>query len=477
MTRWLVPLSALILLIFGLPVLEPAPLELRWVDADGVDRPCPESRAWVTRPDRTVPGPFSLFEDFAYAAAAGGPEGTALFILVVAVPIAFFGFWIRGIGCGIRRCWVAISLGMPLAMALIYASCFIEGRSIRLGPDAAHMATANLNTKTNSGTGILSPKDLLIWHVRHRVFVVNVADRNRIDGALVAAQLNRARPFRPPLTLIVGEELRLERDLVLLNIAQPYPHEDEPLIKDVAAQIEERGGATFLAHPWSRGRRPIAKDLANGVHGTELVNGVIHGGQAVIVAARHGGLSKALLGTTALKFGPHLNALTLIPRQAARSARGVVAAIRAGRTEVLYAVPGGTVSVQAYEANQLQAAGILPVFRSLLETPRSRRAVWLISIVLVFSLWCLSVATVKTPQLPSRLASFLLCGSGLLLLLMPLAMHWKFRALVGPIPINALIFCSAPLALIVLAATHNLSLYEDPLRDSPKDSREELSEA
>jgi len=454
--------AILALVIYLMPVERGPELRLRWIDSEGVDRPCPPSRARVTRPDRTRPDPFALFKDLAYAAAAGGPHGAAILLLLGALPIVLFGLWCRGFSCALRRLWCTLALGVPLAAALIFTSCFLPGRSIRLGPDASGYVTAALNTKTHYSTGMLSPRQLRDWHLRHDIGVLNVSDRNTIEGARATAEYNRERPLPAPMTVIVGQELSIRPDLILLHVDRVRdPAASE--VEEVARSVRAGGGATFVAHPWSRLDEPLGKTLERGVDGAEIVNGVIHGGQGVIDAARRFGRSKALVGVTDLKFGPHLNVVTLIPRNLAGSPRGVALALRKGVTEVLYAVPGGAVSAAEYHAGefkQLKTVGVLPALRSLLETTRARRTVWLGTLLLILALWWLSITPVRRPQLPRGFARLAFWASGLLLILSPFALHWEVRAVLGPVPAPWLAFASAPIALVVLACSHNLALYE-----------------
>ena len=116
MTRRLGLLACLAAIIYLLPVEPARSLDLRWIDSEGIDRPCPPSRAWVKSPDRSAPEPFALFEDLAYAMAAGGPDGAAILLVVCALPIVLFALWSRGFSCALRRLWCTLAIGVPLAM-------------------------------------------------------------------------------------------------------------------------------------------------------------------------------------------------------------------------------------------------------------------------------------------------------------------------------------------------------------------------
>ncbi|MEM8883526.1 MAG: hypothetical protein AAGD14_05630, partial [Planctomycetota bacterium] len=89
-------LVILAVMVLAPPQRPPSGLELRWIDQEGMDRPCPPRRAVVYRPERSMPTPFALFEDLAYAAAAAGPEGAVLLLVSIALVIALFALWWHG---------------------------------------------------------------------------------------------------------------------------------------------------------------------------------------------------------------------------------------------------------------------------------------------------------------------------------------------------------------------------------------------
>jgi hypothetical protein len=188
---------------------------------------------------------------------------------------------------------------------------------------------------------------------------------------------------------------------------------------------------------------------------------VIHGGRHVIESARR--LEKTLVGTIDYKFGPHVSALTLIPTRLARSARGVVEALRSGRTRVLYAVPGGTLTGEAYRAGRPGVAETVAGLRTLLETPRSRRAVWFGWLAAILLIWRLSTRererseqTTKRRRLGTRGARilFILCAIGEIAT--PVGLSWQVREMVGPVPVPLLLAAAALLAVPLLAAVQVL---------------------
>jgi len=454
-------------IVLGAPSHTAESTDLRWVDRAGVDQPCPERRATVQFPDRDRFSIFALFEDLAYAAAEGGGEGAAVLLCMLALPVTLFGLWCRGFGCALRRLWTTLALGVPMGVALLYASCFLPGRGIVLGPDAGDLVLANLHTKTHYSTGFMSPRQLRDWHFAHGVRVLNIADRDQIEGARSAAQYNFERPVEPRMTVIVGQTWRAHPDLVLVHIDRLWEGLDEDRVR-VLEGVRKLGGASFVAHPWDRmAGTSLSEVLAQGADGAELVNGVINGGREVVEAALAIDPPRAMLGVTDPKFGPHLNAVTLIPAAHAGSPRGVTHAIRSGLTEVLYAVPGGTVSNRERKANPLRSFGILPALNSLGEASISRRLVWLATIALMLGLWWISTHNVKRPRLAKRWARVLFCGSGIILLGSPLGMSWELRAALGPIPVPLLLISVAPFAVTLLASAHNLALHQLHPEDSP----------
>ena len=135
----IVMLWLLAAVVFVPPVLERRPLEVRLVDEIGRDTKAPAALATVDRPDRSSFSFGALWVDFSYAAAAAGPAGCGAMILCIGVLSVFLGMWCRGFTCAMRRLLVTIALGIPLAIALLYSSCFLDGRTFRFGPEASRL--------------------------------------------------------------------------------------------------------------------------------------------------------------------------------------------------------------------------------------------------------------------------------------------------------------------------------------------------
>jgi hypothetical protein len=327
------------------------------------------------------------------------------------------------------------------------------------------MVLANLNTKTYFSTGVMSPEQLRDWHVRHKVDVLNVSDRDQIEGARRAANYNFERPAAPPMTVTVGQEWHAHPDLVLVHTDRLW-HGSDDARDSIIEGVHRFGGAAVVAHPWSRMTdTTLADQYARGVDGVELVNGVIYGGQGIIQTSQRAEPKRALLGVTDPKFGPNLYAVTLIPRAYASSPRRVATALRLGLTEVLYAVPGGAVSAAERSANPLQMMGLLPALRTLFETPRPRRVVWLVTMIAMLGLWWLSIRGVHTPRLGRGWARLLFWGSGFILAASPLGLQWQLRAAIGPIPVPAILLAVVPFAVVLLATSHHLALHEEARKE------------
>lgn len=451
---------AAVVLIPG--VRDPRYLELRQVDGEGRDRACVPEFAHVVVPDRTKVTPWALPQDLAYAAAAAGPEGCAWLLIGLAAVALVTGLWSCGLLGGLRRLMLVLALGLPLCLALLYGSSFLDGRQIRLGPEAAdEWVIASLHSQTDRTTGLLSPEDVVRWHFQRGFRVLNVSDRNEILAGQEAAAFARNEGLEPPMLVIVGEEWHVHPDLVLLNVKQPRTahHLDDEALKETVADVHREGGLVTVAHPWAKLEpRNLDMMFQAGVDGTEIVNGVIHGGSLVVEAARR--YEKALIGVIDYKYGPHVNAVTLLRMRRARTAAGVVAAVRERDTIVLYAVPGGTVTGAAYEATDLGVTGAAVGIRALYETPRSRRATWLAWLAVIAGLWWL---TVREPEgrprraMSARQARVMFIACCLIEYALPTGTSWEVREKLGTAPVVVLLGIAAAVAVPLLAAAHTLA--------------------
>lgn len=430
-----------------LPVLEPLDVPVMRVQADGVDRPCPPSFAAVTHPDRSTATFAALLEDFAYAADAAGPVGCGALLAGIAALVLVVSLWSWGVRCALRRVLVTFALGIPLCLGLFYASCFLEGRNIRLGPAADGYVPCSLHTQTDRTTGLLSPRHLAAWHLRRGFRVLNVSDKDRIDGALEAAEFARAQ--QAPMLVLVGEEWHGHPHLLLVHVKRAFDPRETDGRRTVEA-VQSEGGAVFVAHPWSKLPGRLEEALALGADGAEVVNGVVHGGRHVIESVLDG--KKALIGVIDYKYGPHVTAVTLLPERAADTAAGVVAALRRGRAEVVYAVPGGAMTGAAFDAASL-ARSIWSGVRSLLETSLARRAVWLAWLAGAAVLWWISCRPREGRRMGSGTARILLALGCAVELALPAALGWQFKETFGTVPVAVLLCVAAVAAVPVLAAS------------------------
>jgi hypothetical protein len=444
---------------------DPGYLELRHIDGEGRYLPCPPEFAHVVVPDRTKVTPWALPQDLAYAVAAAGPEGCGWLLVGLAMVALVMGFWSRGLLGGLRRLMMVFALGVPLCLALFYGSCFLDGRQIRLGPEAADKwVIASLHSQTDRTTGLLSPPNVVRWHFQRGFRVLNVSDRDEIRAGREALAFARREGFAPPMLVLVGEEWHAHPDLVLLNVKRPrkaHPLLDEEL-EETVADVRREGGLVFVAHPWAKLEpRTLDTLLDADVDGVEIVNGVIHGGSLVIEAARRH--KKALVGVIDYKYGPHVNAVTLIEMNRARTPVDMVAAVRKRSTRVLYAVPGGTTTGAAYEATDLGVTGAAAGLRALFETPRLRRATWLAWVAAIAGLWWL---TVREPEggvrrsMSRRQARAIFIVCCLIEYTLPAGASWEVRATVGTIPVVVLLGIASVVAVPLLAAAHTLARTE-----------------
>jgi hypothetical protein len=406
----------------------------------------------VTRPDRSRATFRALLDDLAYAADAAGPAGCGALLAGIAALVLVLSLWSGGVRCALRRVLLTFALGVPLCVGLFYASCFLDGRNIRLGPAAAGFVPCSLHTQTNRTTGLLSPSHLVAWHLRRGFRVLNVSDKDAVDGALEAVEHARDTG----MLVVVGEEWHGHPHMLLVGVRRAWkPAEADPA-KTIAG-VHEEGGAVFVAHPWSKLEGRLEGVLEAGADGAEIVNGVVHGGRHVIETALDAG--KTVIGVIDYKYGPHVTALTLLPERAAESATGVVRALQARQAEVVYAVPGGAFTGAQWDAVSI-ARSVWGGLRSLLETPLPRRAVWLAWLALGALLWWIASRPREGRRMGIRTARILFGAAAAVELALPLALGWQFREAFGTVPLPALLAAAAVAAVPLLAASAVLARAE-----------------
>jgi len=438
-----------------LPPPEPWAIEVRRIDADGAERVCAPEFARLILPDRESLRADALFADLAYAADAAGPDGCATIVAALAALALLTGLWGRGLRCGLRRLLLVLALGAPVVLGLLYASSFLEGRRLELGPAAQGFVTANLHAHTDRSTGLLPARRVMEWHLHRGFGVLCVTDKNSLRAGEEAARAAAALRGDPPLLVLPGEEYQGEAHVVLVNARRTFtPGKDS--LAGVLREVREGGGAAVLAHPWYGIRLPppFERMLELSLDGVEAVNRAVQADrQTVAAAARRG---KALLGALDYKYGPHVTAVTLLPRRDARTAAGVVDALRGGRTLVLFAVPGGTMLSTSFDAQPLWLNGARKGLRSLAETRRPRRLVWLASLAALLLLWRLATRREEPPARPRAwrlvflgccLAEFLLLG----------LVSWQVRERLGTVPVDLLLLAGGVVALPLLASLHAVS--------------------
>ena len=470
--------AALAALCFFAPVRAPAVPTVWSIDRNGNDTRCAPAFARIEMPRRDAVTVLAPVHDLAYAAADAGPEGCLWILGTVTALAVVRGLWSQGVRGALRRALLTVALGGPLGLALVYASCFLPGRVIRLGPEATDWVPASLHNHTDRSTGLLSPKDLVIWHAKRDFRVLNVSDKNTIEGGVLAREalanlVEKQGPLTPPLVVTVGDEWHGQPDIVFVNATRepqlpPEPPPELPpaerhalrlrYLAELAAAVHADGGALFLAHPWSKvpGEMSLEEVFAAGLDGVEVFNGVIHGGTARVRAAVDA--NKALFGVSDYKFGPHVNGLTLLDAGLAVTPDGVAKAVREGKTLVLYAVPHGWRSAGEWKAAQVGLRGAKEGILSLLEAPRLRRAVWFVGGALALLLWWTTTRGERGLGRAAARTLFLVCVAAELLLLALIS--YQARRALGIVPVNAILAAQAVLAVPLLAASHSLALLE-----------------
>lgn len=452
--------------------------EVRSIDMGGRDEPVARSLAYVEAPKRDDVTILAPFHDLAYAAAEAGPEGCLWALATVVLLAVVRGLWSQGVRGALRRGVLAVALGAPICLGLLYLSCLLDGRVIRLGPDAAEYVPASLHNHTDVSTGLLSPRQVVAWHLKRGFRVLNISDKDSIQGGVRGQEAYRRLdgekgPFLPPLLVVVGNEWHGQPDIVFVNTTHeptPPPEPGKDLSKEerhaqrlrqlaeLAQRIHAEGGALFLAHPWSKvpGAMTLEEIFQAGLDGVEVVNGVIHGGDARMRAALDAKTS--LFGVIDYKFGPHVTAMTLLEERLARTSEGVARAVREGRKLVLYAIPGGPRSAEEWKAAQVGLRGALAGLDSLREAPLPRRAVWFAWGALLLALWW--VATRREEGLGRNAGRILFAACAAAELLLLLFLWSEVRKAIGTVPVPILLAAHAVIAVPLLAASHSLAILE-----------------
>jgi len=457
------PAPLLLLVVVALPLLlfpplEAWPIDVRRIDAEGVEHPCPPEFARLVLPDRASPRVDALFVDLCYAADAAGPDGCATLVGALALLALLTGLFGHGMRTGLRRLLLVLALSTPAVLALLYSSCFLEGRRLELGKAAQGFVQANLHAHTDHSTGLLPARDVMLWHWSRGIRVLCVTDKNSHESSLEAMRAAAALQADPPFLVLPGEEYQGDAHVVLINAKRTF-RPDRDSLAATLAEVRKGGGATILAHPWYGIRLPPPFEamLERGIDGMEVVNRVVQAGMQMTLAAVRG--KKALLGALDYKYGPHVTAVTLFTSRDTASVEGVVDALRNARTLVLFAAPGGSMVSSSFDAQPLWLNGARRGLRSLAETPRPRRLVWLASLAAILVLWRLATRNRKPPTRPRiwRLVFLVCCAVQFLLLGL---VSWQVREVAGTVPVRLLLAAGAVVTLPLLAALHALSCHE-----------------
>jgi hypothetical protein len=449
---------ALAAAILAAPVLEPWPIAVKRIEPDGGEHACAPEFARLALPDRATPRPLAFFDDLAYAASAAGEHGLATIVAAIALLALVAGLWSRGLRCGGRRLLLTLALGAPVSVALLYHSCFLEGRRLVLGPSAGGYVLANLHAHSDRSTGLLSPRRLVAWHAARGFRVMSVTDKNLATPSLEAERAARAMGAADSFLVVPGQEYQGDAHVVLLGARRdlrPRPGD----LAFVLEEVRESGGGAILAHPWYGIRlpHPLERMLEMQIDGVEVVNRAVQGGMHALNAAKRA--NRALVGALDYKYGPHVTSVTLLPERMAGSLSGVVQALRERKTRVLFAVPGGTMAATSYDTRPLWLHGARDGVRSLLETPRPRRLVWIATLALFVGLWALATRR-RAPTARTGLWRALFLAAALLELALLAPLSWQVRAAVGTVPVDVLVGLGALFAVPLLASAHNLACSE-----------------
>jgi len=429
----------------------------------GIETPCVPSQAYVELPSRSEMTPLAPLHDLAYAAADAGEYGCLWLLGGVVLLVLVRGLWSRGMRGALRRIFVVVTLGGPIGVGLLYASSFLDGRMIRLGPELGDWVPASLHVHTDRSTGLLSPKDVVLWHWKRGFGVLNISDRDSIRGGIDAVEFAREAKLDPPMLVIVGDEYHGRPDLVFVNVDRLHDPEAKATLAELADDVHAGGGALFVAHPWSKVPAALSLEeiFRSGVDGVEIVNNMIHGGNERIRAAVEA--KKALLGVIDFKYGPHVNAITLIRAGDARTPEAVAKAIRERRTRVLHAVPGGARSKGEWDATSLGLLYAAHGLRTLFDVPRPRRAIWLVWALVVLAIWWLATrerAVGGEVSMGKGTARVILVASGLLELGLLAGLHYGVRGSVVALPVLALLAAAVVIAFPLLVASQVLARAE-----------------
>ncbi|MCZ6785597.1 MAG: hypothetical protein O7E54_00385 [Planctomycetota bacterium] len=445
--------------------------DLHVTDGRAAPRPCPADFAHVVLPDRSRVHLLAFFDDLSYAAADGGPVGCAVLLALFTLLGLIVSLWTAGIRTSLRRLFLGLALIAPFCLGMVHNSCFLPGRAIVLSAKAAtDWVPASLHTQTHYTTGLLSPADLVNWHFSRGIRVLNVSDRDTIEGGVRAlAAVRKRRLSAGRLLVLVGEEYHGRPDIVLINVRRDWKPDNDRADErrlEVIQGVHDEGGALFVAHPWSKQGPPLDELLGggtDGIDGVEVVNGVILGGMPVIEAARYH--NRAVVGSLDYKFGPHVNALTLLPARFATNEsifpltpESVVKAFRAGHTRILYAIPGGDMTGAAWDSQPHWFVGAIDALQSLYAAPRPRRFIWFGWIVFGTVAWWLGTRGGEPPDKPGLWrAIFIVCVAVMLMSFGTLS--WQIREIVV-IPVNFVLLFCAVVAVPLIASSHNLALAE-----------------
>lgn len=229
---------------------------------------------------------------------------------------------------------------------------------------------ADMHAHTRFSDGVLSPLDLVLAARRNGLDVIAITEHNQVFPGKLGRALSGLVPDAP--VVVVGEEITM-REVHLL--AYGLERTVEPAdVREVARAVHAQGGVLVAAHP-TRRYWPAVDAVCAELDGIEVVHPLAFRRTSPIGAyseieelasercARPG---LAMLGNSDYHAGSELGRLRTYLFVTSRDERGVVDALRAGRTVTL--APSGRAwgppeLVSALEVEPIPARETRPTLR------------------------------------------------------------------------------------------------------------------
>jgi hypothetical protein len=238
-----------------------------------------------------------------------------------------------------RGLLLRVGCGM-LVLASLVAGTLLDAWPARPAEMRAgyRVLQADLHAHTRFSDGVLSPFDLVLLGRRRGLDVVAVTEHNTVFPAKLARAYAAVVDDAP--IIVVGEEVTtLQLHMLALGIEQNVDPRLPPAL--VADAVHEQGGVVIVAHPTKR-FWPALQPACDRLDGVETVHPLAFnerptpiGSWPEIVELAEGpcaGPDKAHIGTSDYHAGNVLGILRTHVFVSEVSDRGVIEAIREGRT-------------------------------------------------------------------------------------------------------------------------------------------------